>query len=453
MSIGNKSKSDLNLFCQKSRIPIPTYTSTLSDGCFVSSVTVRGVPYSSTSSYGTKKEAENDAAGVALIAILQKEFSGRPFEEVISLLEQKYPSKNKKKSKQSSGLTEVTPQSVKAQNNPATFAQSQPTFTPVQQSVVTTGHPQPVAVWQNSTTASSQNQATVSHAPPGHPQAMAGVVQPQLGSPPWSQESVVHAQGGQPEQLQGAVSQRSAVSANFYPSYPQTVPYQGVYPPGYYAAPDVVMQGGYPPPPQPHSGVYPTHPSAAGMSYAPTQSIYPPRPSTVATTTAANMIPPPGLRPIAARFPGQSAPPGFDLQQTTGSAPKGASPDKPLTTIPVPQADKQGLPVSTTRICPESQQTERPSPKQINHAKNLEEFCKTKCLPAPSYKVNESGKNMFSAEVRIGDKSYRTRWTCHDFEQAKMMAAMEALSHLAIALGTNIGIQEWFWVNTYDDFP
>ena len=100
MSIGNKNKSDLNLYCQKSHILIATYTSAMQDGLFESRVCVNGTEYSSTSGYSTKKEAENDAAGVALIAILQKEFGGKSIEEALAILEQRHPSKNKKKSKQ-----------------------------------------------------------------------------------------------------------------------------------------------------------------------------------------------------------------------------------------------------------------------------------------------------------------------------------------------------------------
>ena len=107
MSIGNKNKSDLNLYCQKSRIAIATYTSSTQDGQFVSKVNVNGTEYCSTSGYSTKKEAENDAAGVALIAVLQKEFGGKSIEEALAILEQKHPSKNKKKSKQASGNSAV----------------------------------------------------------------------------------------------------------------------------------------------------------------------------------------------------------------------------------------------------------------------------------------------------------------------------------------------------------
>ena len=107
MSIGNKNKSDLNLYCQKSHIAIATYTSSTQDGQFVSKVNVNGTEYCSTSGYSTKKEAENDAAGVALIAVLQKEFGGKSIEEALAILEQKHPSKNKKKSKQASSNAAV----------------------------------------------------------------------------------------------------------------------------------------------------------------------------------------------------------------------------------------------------------------------------------------------------------------------------------------------------------
>ena len=74
----------------------------MQDGLFISKVCVKGTEYCSTSGYSTKKEAENDAAGVAVIAILQTEFSGKGIEEALAILEQRHPSKNKKRSKQAS---------------------------------------------------------------------------------------------------------------------------------------------------------------------------------------------------------------------------------------------------------------------------------------------------------------------------------------------------------------
>ena len=443
MSIGNKRKSDLNLYCQKSHIPTASYTSTGPiDGYFRSTVTVRGVDYHSTSGYATKKEAENDAAGVALIAILQKEFGGGTFEAAISLLEQKYPSKSKKKSKPSAGLTEVPSPQSKVASDSSSIAVSQPSFTPIQQSTVAMGDPQSVAVWQG-TMASPQNQTLLVSHTHGHPQSMAGMTQPVARGPmsaPWNQGPLVHAPGGLPEEMQGTASEQNAMSPNFYSLYPHALSYQSQQVPYYpqsfvqYRTPEAIVQG------TPPRSVYLPHP---GVIYGPAQGTYSPRPSAVATTTATHVTPPPGIRPIAARFPGHggtpSPPPGFAPQLTARSD---VVPGKPLHAIPVPRNDKEGLPASTANVDREFRPIEQTSlattSEQIDHSKSLEEFCRKRHFPPPNYKVSEEGKNKYSAEVRVGDKYYHTRWKCDDFEQAKLTAAMEALIGLALVTDTGI---------------
>lgn len=140
MSIGNKNKSDLNLYCQKSRIAIATYTSSTQDGQFISKVNVNGTEYSSTSGYSTKKEAENDAAGVALIAVLQKEFGGKSIEEALAILEQKHPSKNKKKSKQASSNVSVAQSGTQVHHRDAGNTPVQTDSSSGQISISTTQH-------------------------------------------------------------------------------------------------------------------------------------------------------------------------------------------------------------------------------------------------------------------------------------------------------------------------
>ncbi len=64
------SKSQLNLFCQKSRMDVPCYTTERTQDGFVSSVTVGGRHHRSNMAHYTKKSAEDDAASAALEAIL-----------------------------------------------------------------------------------------------------------------------------------------------------------------------------------------------------------------------------------------------------------------------------------------------------------------------------------------------------------------------------------------------
>lgn len=65
------SKSKLNLYCQKTHIPVPCYsTERVSEG-FVSTVTVAERTHKSQNAHSTKKAAEDDAASVAVQLIVQ----------------------------------------------------------------------------------------------------------------------------------------------------------------------------------------------------------------------------------------------------------------------------------------------------------------------------------------------------------------------------------------------
>ena len=64
------SKSKLNIYCQKSHISTAMYETGKQDGFFVSKVTIDGKAYASEDHYDTKKEAEHDAANVALQSIV-----------------------------------------------------------------------------------------------------------------------------------------------------------------------------------------------------------------------------------------------------------------------------------------------------------------------------------------------------------------------------------------------
>jgi hypothetical protein len=129
-------------------------------------------------------------------------------------------------------------------------------------------------------------------------------------------------------------------------------------------------------------------------------------------------------------------PPGFSADQSAASPPQTA-PNKPLNAIPVTQLTGQGLPCSTAGDV--RQNAESATLKDVSksldfgHTKRLEELCKTKSLPSPQYKINEE-KRKYYAEVVIGRQSFRTQWPCESMEQAKSIAAMEAMATLAMSM-------------------
>ena len=64
------SKSKLNLYCQKTHIPVPCYSTKRESEGFVSTVTVAERTYKSQNAHSTKKAAEDDAASIALQLIV-----------------------------------------------------------------------------------------------------------------------------------------------------------------------------------------------------------------------------------------------------------------------------------------------------------------------------------------------------------------------------------------------
>ncbi len=583
MSIGNKNKSDLNLYCQKSRIPIPTYTSSTQDGQFISKVRVKDTEFRSTSGYSTKKEAENDAAGVALIALLQKEFDGRSIEEVLAILDQKYPSKNKKKSKPASSSVSVAQSGTQVHNRDAGNSQVQTDGTPGQisgsitqhggvartpqvpppqnqlqqqeplvephvvqkQSQIDSDGPQgvvvsrPMAGQSGEMIEQSQAAAVYSHQQammrprtPGalqqsqvprqsYQQAMVRPYQPHVVDSR-SQQAVVQdprysdvarsqgaitmtpkgGGGGAREQDQRTPGQPSASSANvihhtshsttesggqapptqayapgpyyYYPMqrYPpaNTAAYYGQY----YAQPYMQPAYAHQAPPNPglhwrHPQPHPPHPRLINSNPPgayPSPSPPPPLPSGQQTVMPIGVnvgtAPPLGARSMAARFPGTAAtpppprssgqlqpsvpssqrpplrpPPGFSADQSAASPPQTA-PNKPLNAIPVTQLTGQGLPCSTAGDVRQDTEsvTQKDASKSLNfgHTKKLEELCKTRSLPAPQYKINQDKGKKYFAEVGIGHQSFRTQWPCESMEQAKSIAAMEAMATLAMSM-------------------
>ena len=534
MSIGNKNKSDLNLYCQKARIPNASYTSSMQEGSFVSKVCVNGNKYSSTSGYSTKKEAENDAAGVALIAILQKEFSGKTIEEVLAILEQKHPSKNKKKSKQASSVVsetqvhkDVERSGVQMDTTSSTRGQIGGHVT--QHSVVTQEALVASSVAQNLQsqvhnvrpqggvvrpvqTQTGANQAVYHH----HHQQQATVMPPCAVAMPQLQQGGIrpsqayiasysqqHSQtmqqgqaipmdtgvapsqgdpkggGGLSEQVQRTSGQLSATAANFYPVSqplghsqapptqvyaPPTAPYHQVqYPPistavydqqYAYDVPYPHMQPNYMYQAPPTGGGQWVHPRPHLINYPPPQGVYPPPPGlpTVTPTchgSGVRVAPPPGMRSMAARFPGvtpppppqqlpRPPPPGHSAHQSDASPPQ-ITTNRPLNAIPVTHHPGQGLPHSSAQqdvhVVESSSRSDTSKSTEFNHTKMLEELCKANNLPAPFYSVKQD-KEKYSAEVKIGERLYHTQWMCDHFEQAKSIAAMEAITDLAMSMNT-----------------
>ena len=265
--------------------------------------------------------------------------------------------------------------------------------------------------------------------------------------------------------------------AQYHYGYPSTnttayVQYYGVRPgprPPYvqpsYVHPQAPPTGGHQLP-HPHSSYPPSHPRVIN-SYPP--GAYPPSsspgPQTLAPTTMGpqmhHVAPPLGARSMAARFPGAATPhssqqsqqiqqvlpssqslpppPGFSADQSAASPPQTA-PNKPLNAIPVTQLTGQGLPTSSTagnirQDVESANQQDVPKTVDFGHTKKLEELCKNRNLPAPNYKINEE-KGKYIAEVKIGGQLFHTQWPCESFEQAKSTAAMEAITNLAMSLGT-----------------
>ena len=522
MSIGNKNKSDLNLFCQKSRIPIAAYTSVFEDGNFVSTVIVKGNDYRSTCGYSTKKEAENDAAGVALISILQTEFGGKTIEDVLLLLEERFPSKNKKKSKQIANYSEPISQNqvvsrvqMDSTSNAATSpVQTQHTIvsesqqpqlviavpmrqeaevasrdqitmsqarTPAQMMVgvqqTNTGgsmvpqsqmYHQQFAVGLQHSDGTRQSQMVVNQPPVVHPSPSYphGVLQP-LQQPPFSnQGQPVHPGGVSPELVQKMASPGIATSANFYAQHHDTVrpPLPTHSQPGphpLYAPPKKTHSQLVHGPIQPNASTYNYYavarpgmpinyqglPPPPGFLPPPVPGMYPPRPPTSAAmeVRATRTY---GLQRgnIAARFPGATPPISSGLTPQQMVANTQTSPGKPLNAIPI-SVDKQGLPAGVTSKDSRTHDATPTTGLENWHTKALADYCQKRNLPQPNYKVTDHGKQKYSAEVRVGRQTYRTHWKCDDFEQAKTVAAMEALANVAVSLSiSDSGIH---WVKLY----
>lgn len=79
------SKSNLNQYCQKSHLSTASYCTERRDDLFVSEVTVNSISFRSIEGHATKKEAENDAAAVALQSLVQLHPSAKSVDELLKI--------------------------------------------------------------------------------------------------------------------------------------------------------------------------------------------------------------------------------------------------------------------------------------------------------------------------------------------------------------------------------
>ncbi len=81
------AKSSLNLYCQKKHITLPVYCCESTSNGFSCTVTIEDTDYTSLTSHSTKKEAEKDAASVAVQAVISYNAPASTMEEVLKLMD------------------------------------------------------------------------------------------------------------------------------------------------------------------------------------------------------------------------------------------------------------------------------------------------------------------------------------------------------------------------------
>lgn len=79
-------KSNLNKYCQKKHVPTPVYRCESTGDGFACTLTIEETEYTSLNSHSTKKEAERDAANVAMRAVLTHH-TASTFDDVLKLLD------------------------------------------------------------------------------------------------------------------------------------------------------------------------------------------------------------------------------------------------------------------------------------------------------------------------------------------------------------------------------
>ena len=87
------SKSKLNLYCQKSRIDVPCYTTEQTEDGFISNVSVAGRFFQSRVGQTTKKAAEDNAAHVAVEVVVHEHPRATNIDEVIEWVDKQWGKK------------------------------------------------------------------------------------------------------------------------------------------------------------------------------------------------------------------------------------------------------------------------------------------------------------------------------------------------------------------------
>lgn len=134
--ISSMSKSKLNIYCQKSRIRNASYNTVKEGDLFVSEVTVGDATYKSVRAYDTKKEAEHDAATVALQGLVRLHSTAASVDDLLATLE---PGTKLKKGSTKDSATPEPISSVIAGSNPSASPVGHPMSVPL----VMLGHPPP----------------------------------------------------------------------------------------------------------------------------------------------------------------------------------------------------------------------------------------------------------------------------------------------------------------------
>ena len=412
----SNSKSYLNQYSQKKHIASPLYETERTGEGFSCTVTIEEAPYSSLSSHPTKKEAEIEAAGVAVHAIIQTHPTAKNFEDVLRILEQIMPLKSKKRSKQPESTSSVGPEfvPVSATNDTATASQQLPFG-------YTVPNVPPGIIYSPQIQIPESNVAPL-HRPPiiSHRPLLVGNVPSPNGIPMYYNTHATHPRA----------------PPGFGPTS-HTVPYRTIHK-------------------MPPSRVYPNHPIIPRAQQP--VNIHPGRIIPRGQINVRMPVMEPGSsaimnsmrhdmpRPLTSNIPLSVVGPSIaDLPSPTQNQ------DKPWDAIPV-KPFKNTPPVTTTlvtnslasHIKPQyegsTENTNTDKVSDVSSAENtdrdvrdLEEYCRSRNLPGPVYTIG-SDKGKHFGKVKIGEMEFSRGWKYDSFNDAKDSAAIVAIAGLAMSL-------------------
>lgn len=411
----SNTKSYLNQYSQKKHIATPSYkTESIGEG-FSCTVTIEEAQYSSLSSHPTKKEAENDAAGVAVQSIIQTQPQAKNFEDVLKIVEQTSSSKSKHRPTQPGSTSSVGPE-----------------FVPVQ-SVI------------NDTTTGTQQMSSSNPVynllPSGISSPHVRVLDPSLHRP----------------LLIGNVPSANGIPVNYNTRAARPTPPPGFGPISHASPYGALHDQCMPPLPlsvanmPPLSHVYPNHPIAPNVqqpvsippgriqdNHSPGQkNVRMPvmKPGSPAVLNSLSHETP---RPFASNIPLSVVGPNIaDLQYPTQNQ------NKPCHAIPVKSIGSSPSAVATTLVTnlpsqtkPQNEgSTENTGPSSENtdrDTKDLEDYCRVHNLPGPVYTIS-SDKGKHVGKVTIGEIEFSRGWKYDNFSDAKDSAAIVAIAGLAMS--------------------